>query len=444
MKLVNIHKQALLLLLLLIGVYRAQAQVWTLQQCIDTAQVRNKNLQMSRNSIAIGEQKAKEAKANLVPKVTVNADYKYFTNLPYQLMPLSTFSPTAPEGQFKEAQFGVPHNINANLQLSMPVYNPQVYGAIQTTKILSEITELQYQKTEEQIYFEISNLYFNAQILQHQMAFIDSNLINAERLLKNIQLLHEQLLAKGTDVSKVKLQVSQLATQKENIRSKHEQVLNALKFAVGISIDQKLQIEANIQYQNTNEYTPSSILDIRIIKAQNQLLSSELSTLNKSRFLPSLNLIGTYGTSGFGYDGLPNSFLNFYPIGFAGIQLSYPLFNGTVTQRKISQKKLELQNSELQSGILTEQNNMQVENAKLQSMVAQKLVVTTLEQIQLAQAIYEQTELQQKQGVASLTDIVLADNALREAQQTYLSAVIDYLKADLELKKLTGNISTSK
>ncbi len=87
---------------------------------------------------------------------------------------------------------------------------------------------------------------------------------------------------------------------------------------------------------------------------------------------------------------------------------------------------------------------MQVENAKLQSMVAKKSVATTLEQIKLAQTIYEQTGLQQKEGVASLTDIVLADNALREAQQTYLSAVIDYLKADLELKKLTGNISTSK
>ena len=142
MKLVNIHKQTLLLLFILIGFQAAQAQVWSLQQCIDTAQVHNKNLQMSRNNISIGEQKEKEAKANLIPKVTANADYKYFTNLPYQLMPLSTFNPTAPEGQFKEAQFGVPHNINANLQLSMPLYNPQVYGAIQTTKIASELTEL--------------------------------------------------------------------------------------------------------------------------------------------------------------------------------------------------------------------------------------------------------------------------------------------------------------
>ena len=151
-----------------------------------------------------------------------------------------------------------------------------------------------------------------------------------------------------------------------------------------------------------------------------------------------------YGTTGFGYNGQPASFLDFYPIGFAGFQLSYPLFNGTVTQRKITQKTLELQNNELQFGLLTEQNNMQIENARMQREIAKKSVETTTEQIQLAQTIYEQTVLQQRQGTASLTDVLLADNALREAQQTYLSAVIDYLKADLELKKLTGNISTTK
>jgi outer membrane protein TolC len=54
--------------------------------------------------------------------------------------------------------------------------------------------------------------------------------------------------------------------------------------------------------------------------------------------LPSVSLFGTYGKTGFGYDKQPNDFLKFYPIGFAGIQISYPLFNGTVTQRKIIKK----------------------------------------------------------------------------------------------------------
>ncbi len=435
-------KNCFTLLFIIIAINTNYAQVWSIQQCIDTAQVRNKNLQISRNNISIGEQKAKEAKASLIPKVNGSADYKYFTNLPYQLMPLSVFG--GPDGKFKEAQFGVPHNINANLQLSMPLYNPQVYGAIQTTKIASALTELQYLRTEEQVYFEIYNLYYNAQILLHQFAFLDSNLINAEKLLTNTQLLHEQLLAKETDVSKVKLQVAQLATQQESIRSKYEQVLNAIKFALGLSIEQNLQIDPKIQFQNTREYASSSTIDIRIVKTQNQILSSELSILNKSRFLPSLNIFGSYGTTGFGYTKAPNDFLKFYPIGFTGTQLSYPLFNGTVTHRKINQKKLELENSQIQIGLLTDQNNMQVENAKLQRSVLEKSIITTTQQITLAQTIYEQTTIQQKQGTANLTEVLLANNTLREAQQTYLMTVIEFLKSDLELKKLTGNISKTK
>lgn len=144
--LVSIHKQVIFALLLLFGWSVANAQIWTLEKCISTAQAQNRTLQIAKNNRAIGEEKYKESSANLLPKITLNVDYKYFTDLPTQLLPLSTFNPTAPVGQFKEAQFGVPHNIGANLQLAIPLYNPQVYGAIQTTKVASELAALQYQK----------------------------------------------------------------------------------------------------------------------------------------------------------------------------------------------------------------------------------------------------------------------------------------------------------
>ena len=442
MVLVNIGKQKLFLLLFLLGFQEAKSQVWTLQQCIDTANVYNKNLQVSRNNVSLGEQKEKELKAGLIPKVMANTDYRYYTNLPYQLMPLSAFG--GPEGEYRAIQFGVPNLINANLQFSMALYNPHVYGSIQSSKLGSELLELQYRKTEEQIYFEISNLYYNAQILQHQLTFIDSNLINSEIMLEKMVLLNKQLLAKESDVSKVKLQVAQNTTLRENFGSKYDQVLNMLKFAMGIQLEQNLKIDPTIQYQKKSEYTQNSTLDIRIVEIQNRLLSNELITLNRSKNLPSLNLVGTYGTTGFGYNGLPTSFLDFYTIGFAGLQLSQPLFNGTVTQRKINQKKIELQNSELQFGLFTEQNSMLSENAMLQGAIAQNSIETTRKQVELAKTIYKQTILQQELETASLTDVLLADNALREAQQNYLSAIIDYLKSDLEIKKLTGNISTTK
>jgi outer membrane protein TolC len=61
-------------------------------------------------------------------------------------------------------------------------------------------------------------------------------------------------------------------------------------------------------------------------------------------------------------------------------------------------------------------------------------------QIDLAKSIYENTELQRQNEVSTLTDVLMADKALREAQQNYLAAIVDYLKAELQLKNLTGNI----
>ena len=438
--LVNAHK-LFIVPLIFIGWNTVQAQeVWTMKQCIDTAQVYNKTLQINRNHIRISEQREKEAKANLIPKVTANADYKYFMELPTQLMPMNALNPQAPEGQFRDLQFGVPHNINANVQLAMPLYNPQVYGAIENTRIANELTQLQFQKSEEQVLYDITTLYYNAQILKHQLDFLESNLINTQKLLKNMELLKEQLLAKGTDVSKVKLQAEQLNTQRENVHNKYISILNALKLNIGIPLERNITVVSEIEQQTLTENNVENILDLKIIQTQNKLLNSELSTLNKSRFLPSLNLIASYGTTGFGYDKTPNDFLKFYPIGFAGLQLTYPLFNGTVTQRKINQKKLEISNNELQAQLIGDKNKMETENALRQRTIAQQTVINTENQITLAQSIYEQTVLQQKQGTTTLTDVLLADNALREAQQNYLSAVIDYLKADLELKKLTGTI----
>lgn len=438
--LVNTHK-LVFLFALLIGWNAVQAQeVWTLQQCIDTAQVYNKNLQINRNNISISEQRNKEAKANLIPKITANADYKYFVELPTQLMPMNALNPQAPEGQFRDMQFGVPHNINANIQLVMPLYNSQIYGGIEQTKIANELAALAYQKTEEQVLFDVTTLYYNAQILKNQLNFIDSNLMNSNKLLQNMELLKSQLLARGTDVNKVRLQTEQLSTLRENVHSKYLQILNALKMNIGISLNHEIAIEDKIVQTSISDHSTNNFLDLQMINVQNRLLKNELKMLSRSRYLPSLNLVASYGTTGFGYDKTPDDFLDFYPLGFAGIQFSYPIFNGTVSQRKINQKRLEIDNNELQAQLIAEKNDMEVENAIRQRAIAQNAIINTEDQIDLAQTIYEQSILQQKHGTASLTDVLLADNALREAQQNYLNAIIDFLKSDLELKKLTGRI----
>lgn len=439
-RLVNIHKfkGKVLSLVLLSTTLGASSQTFSLQQCIDSALLYNKNLQISRNNIELGAERHREARAHLLPNVTLQSDYKYFADQPTQLMPQSAFG--GPAGQFKEVQMGVPHNLGINLQLLLPLYNAQIYGAIKATEHASELNRLQYRKAEEQLLYEISGLYYNAQILNHQIVFLDSNLVNTARLLRNLELLHSQMMVKKSDVERVSLQKEELSTQCETVEASLEQVMDGLKFLMGIPQTQHILIDAEIQYKPIKDLPGSVPADVQLAIAQKNLLSTEWQTLKKSR-LPTVALMGSYGQSGMGYDKKPYEFLHFYPVSFAGLQVSVPLFNGTVTQRKINQKKLEIQNNQLQIDLVTEQNSILAANAIRQRSIKQQTIEDTRRQIELAFSIYEKMVLQQKEGTASLTDVLLADNALREGQQRHLSAIIDYLKADLELKRINGNIS---
>ena len=392
---------------------------------------------MEQNNIAIGKERKRQVASNRMPKIKLEADYKYFIELPYQLMPMSVFG--GPEGQYKEAQFGVPHNINANLQFAFPLYNPAIKSNIDMAKVSIQMAELKYQMTEEQIYFEIANLYYNAQILLSQIDFINSNIENSQKLYDNIKLLKEHQLAIGTDVDKISLQILQLNTKKDLVKSKYDQVLNGLKVLMGVSLDEEFDIEHDIEYKDQAQYPTNTTLDIKLVETKDKLLRTQLKSLKKSE-LPSVMLYGSYGTTGYGYDKSPNEFLNFYAMGFVGVKATYNLFDGKITKKKKNIKKREIENNALQLELLKDQNKLKIRNAELKIEAARRTVETSKSQIDFAKSIYDKMVLQQKEGLASINDVLMSDSTLREAQQNYLSAVIEYLKADLELKKLSGNI----
>jgi OMF family outer membrane factor len=426
---------------MLIGILTTDAitqEVWSLNRCVNFAIENNTKLKIDKNNTLILEEKEKEVKSNLIPKLSLNGDYKYYFELPTQLMPMSVFG--GPEEQYKEAQFGVPHNINLNLQVSMSLYSPELYGGIEKVKLASEISELQFQKTKEQLMYDVSYYYFNAQILKNQIDFINDNLKNTERLFENVQLLHKQLLLTQTDEDKIALKVQLLITKKDIVNSKYSQVINGLKLQLGMGLHEKLEVEPQIEKEAKSNFLIQETIDMKLINKQYEMLNSDLSTLQKNRFLPSAYLFGSYGTMGYGFSGETNEFLKFYTMGFAGVKVNYPLFNGMVTQHKVNQKKIELENNVMQQNLIKDKSEIQIDNAVLQLKVAQETYRSSLKQIELAQSIYTQVLLQQKEGLASLTEVILADVSLNEVQQNNIMATIDYLKSDLELKRLTGNI----
>ncbi|MFZ4547499.1 MAG: TolC family protein [Bacteroidales bacterium] len=430
----------LFVFILLLAPALVPAQTLSLNQCVDTTLLYNRNIIIAQQDALIAGEKNLEAKSTLLPKLTGFADYRYYTDLPYQIMPQEAFG--GPAGTYKEIQFGVPQNLSTNLQLAMPLFNPTALSAIKSTRIASELSEIQKRKTDEDVVMEVSNAYYNAQVLLNQLAFMDSNIINTNKLVQTTTLLYQQQLAKGTDVDRLKLQLEQVLTQRSTVSSQHQQVLNALKFLMGKPISDSIEVQINETTLDETTFQPKTTTDILLIDKKMEFSLSELSGLKNSR-LPSVNAYGVYGTNGFGTTGT-NSFFNFHPIGYVGAQLSVPLFNGMVTKHKIDGKKIEVNKTIIQKEIVTEKAHLDLVNAEMQFNLANTTIATVNTQIELAKKIYNNTVLQNQQGMATITDLLLADNSLHESQQNYIVALINFRRAELEYKRVTGNLIANK
>lgn len=415
------------------------AQTWTLEQCIDSAYSNNTRIAIAKNNQTLSSIQHREAKSNLLPKLSINGEYKYFVELPYQLLPLSVFG--GPDGQFKEAQFGVPHTINANAMLQAPLYSTRLMGAIHKMETIQKLVELEVQKTYDEVYFEVSNLYRNAQLVKSQIRFVDSTIRNTEHIAKNVALLASEKLANQSDVKKLELKVSTLSSYRSTLEVQLKQLSNALQLLTGS--DARFDVEDDLLMIDLTNYEANGNKEIDMIELQQEIIHIDLTSLKRSKYIPEFGLLASYGTQGYGYDQSPNRFLNFYPIGYAGIRFSYPLFNGTITNKKIDQKNIELENLQLREAFVRDMQQVDISNAILKLENAYTHVEVSEQQVELAQSIYQQEEKKYRQGISSINDLLMAQNEWIQHQQNYLQHIAELLAADLELKKVTNTISNN-
>ena len=62
--------------------------------------------------------------------------------------------------------------------------------------------------------------------------------------------------------------------------------------------------------------------------------------------------------------------------------------------------------------------------------------------MKLAEEIYVSTQEQYNGGIVSLSELMNAETALKEAQNNYLRALVQVKLAELELLKASGNIQS--
>ncbi|MEK7257429.1 MAG: TolC family protein, partial [Bacteroidota bacterium] len=409
----------------------AQQAPLTLGQCVEMALRHNLNLKATQQDALLVQAKIAEAKASLLPKFYGTADYKLYGDLPTQLMPAVIFG-GAPD-TYREAQFGVPHNIAANVQGSLPLYNRAARSAVAAAENGLEIARLQAQKTEEEIIWEVSAAWYNAQILANQRQFLQGNIANLEKSVTTVGLLFQQKLASGMDLDRLLLQKQATQTQLTSLEANYATAFNALKFHAGLPLADSISIAAETETPAPETAPEKPPLDVELADRQLRLLESEKQVVRAALY-PTAGLYGLAGYTGFGKTG-GNGFLDFYLVNFAGVQANVPIFNGMATKRRLEQKDVESAKTQLRKEFLLEKNALEKANARLQLETARQDLAAFQANVGLAQGIFEKTQLLLSEGLATVTDLLQTDNAVREAQQNYIAALVQLRRAELEYKR---------
>jgi outer membrane protein TolC len=185
-------------------------------------------------------------------------------------------------------------------------------------------------------------------------------------------------------------------------------------------------------FQNRTEF--------QLLNKQKELYNLELKNI-KGGYLPTLAAFASYNTMAM------RSEFNFFQSGrpwfqtsVVGLKLNIPIFDGLEKRAKGQQSKLRHAKLENDSKMLKQSITMDITNANAKLINSRRALAAQKENRLLAEEVYTQTQLQYKEGLASMTDLLNAETSMRDAQNNYIRALIESLIADLELQKADGTL----
>ncbi|WP_442589005.1 TolC family protein [Pedobacter sp. AW31-3R] len=428
----------LLLGLLFSNLTYAQQQQLTLKDALNYAVENNANARKSKLDIDGGKFKTQEVRAQALPQITGNAALNY-----NPIIGQLVFNGQA-------VQLGNKWDSNARLQLSQQLFNQQVFTGLKAAKTSESFYNLNADLTDEQVIEQVANGYYQVLVSRQQLNVIDTNIKNVKVVEKIISNQYANGLAKKIDVDRIKVNLTNLQTQREQTINAVVQLENQLKYAIGMPVNTDIVLPADeFSKIETMPVLADSInvagrTEIKLLNVQKELYELQRKAY-VAEYYPNLSLtanISTTGQSGRFDLFSRNGSALYYDASAIGLTLKVPIFDGFATRSRIRQANVDLRKVDIDIRETTNGLNLAYENAKIQLRNNINTIKTQRQNVQLAQEIYNSTQNNYNNGLAALTDLLDTENALTEAQNSYTQALLNYKIAEIQLIKSNGNIKS--
>jgi outer membrane protein len=439
-------------------------QSFTLQEAVAYAIEHHADVQVERLNVADADGQLLEYKSIGIPKLSGSVDYTYFIDIPTQLFPdfltpavygilddidiLPDGTPI-PEPGISPIQFGQNHNVDASLNFNTLLFDFSWIQGLKAQRLFRELVQKRVKATAYEVESQVIKAYLNVLVNQRRYELLDDNIRNLSKLLEETTAIYENGFAEKLDVDRLVLSLGNLETTRQNVERLIVLSSNLLKFQMSYPIEQELtltdgfdivsdqvkveqvDLAAPVDFNSRPEYSPL-------------LLAEQLNEINikaiKAGYLPALSARATHSQvlqrdMLFDSDDSP-----WFPTTFVGVTLDVPIFDGLERKAKLDRARINLDKAGIRVREFERAVEMQVRNARLQYINARETSRQREEAMELAQSIYDTTQIKYREGVGSSIELTQAEADLYEAQTNYINALYELIVAKADLDIALGNI----
>ncbi len=382
-----------------------------------------------------------ETKSKLYPQIDAYSNFNYYYSIPKMVLPGEIFGQTG----MIAVQIGTKYDWSNGFKASQVLYNQSYFTSLKLSSRLENMSSLTLNQKKEEIVYQVSQVYYLCLATIKQIAQLNITMHNTEKLLEIARLQKENGIILKVDYSRIVVTKTNLQTQIDNLTQMYDQQLGMLKYLIGVKQDLKVELSDSLSVLSLDTSCSfpdfSNRTELQMLDKQVEL-TSLTRTMNKQAYLPSVSGFGQFYFQGQRdqFDFFKGGNDKFFKVGFVGLSLNIPIFDGFEKHSKIRRGDIELE--QLNNSRKDTKDYFSKEFADAVSQYNNNLNVVTRQQenIITAEESYSVSLQGYRQQVVTLTDLLMSENSLTEARLSYYNAILQLNNAGLEVKKAKGEL----
>jgi len=333
--------------------------------------------------------------------------------------------------------------VTGDIKLTQFLYVPQALTGISMAKKGKEIDALGKQELKEGIIYGISMQYWTIVYMEENLDVLQKSMDNLGKTREVIAAMVGQGIAKKSDLNTMDINLSSLSTQMDNLKVQIQTQKDALLQIMGrnpgemIDLTNRLSVEGRRSGEISGDPLQSSIT-LRRMEQQVKLQEMQID-LTRQEIYPNIVAFASYGTQAGSekFGDLTNTD-NYSDNGMVGINVTIPLFDGLSNRAKRTHARIQKRQLEIDMEKQRLALQATYESARTTLINARTLVVRNKENATLAEENYLMKELEYKEQVAPITDLLTADNNMQTARSNVINALYTEKTAELALEQVLG------